>query len=245
MAIPTDRNQFKETCLRRLGDGVIEINVSPEQVDDRVDYALQKFFDYHFDGSLHSYFPYQLTSTDITNRFIILPSNIKDIVRVLPLSSNLMGVGMFNITYQFVLTSLDIYRYMDLTNWVSTFQNIQQLEQLLVGQTPVRWDRYGTTLYMDIDWNLVVAGEFIVVDCYISIDPTMLTKVWADPWLQKYATAQIKQVWGEILKKYNIPQIGGTTYNGQSIWNEATEEIIKLEEEVLEKYSTMPLDLIG
>ena len=41
MAIPTTRATFKDYCLRNLGFGVIDINVSDAQVDDRIDEALQ------------------------------------------------------------------------------------------------------------------------------------------------------------------------------------------------------------
>ena len=37
MAIPTTRTQFKDYCLRSLGFGVIDINVSDAQVEDRID----------------------------------------------------------------------------------------------------------------------------------------------------------------------------------------------------------------
>lgn len=44
MAFPNSRTAFKDNCLRRLGAPVIEINVSDEQVDDRIDEALTDFF---------------------------------------------------------------------------------------------------------------------------------------------------------------------------------------------------------
>ena len=43
MANPTSRNSLIEYCLRRLGSPVIEINVDPDQLEDRVDEALQYF----------------------------------------------------------------------------------------------------------------------------------------------------------------------------------------------------------
>ena len=50
MAIPNTRSTFKEYCLRSLGKPVIEINVDPDQVEDRIDEALQYFSQYHYDG---------------------------------------------------------------------------------------------------------------------------------------------------------------------------------------------------
>ena len=50
MAIDT-RDKLIDYCKRRLGDPVIEINVDEDQVEDRIDEALQLYREYHSDGS--------------------------------------------------------------------------------------------------------------------------------------------------------------------------------------------------
>ena len=40
MAVPSSREAFKSYCLRRLGEPVIDVNVDDEQVEDRIDEAL-------------------------------------------------------------------------------------------------------------------------------------------------------------------------------------------------------------
>jgi hypothetical protein len=49
MAVTT-RQELVEYCLRRLGAPVIEINADMDQLNDRVDDALQFFREYHYDG---------------------------------------------------------------------------------------------------------------------------------------------------------------------------------------------------
>ena len=66
MATPTSKATFKSYCKRALGFGVIDINVSDDQVDDRVDEALQYFAQYHYDGVERMYLKYKVTSEDIT-----------------------------------------------------------------------------------------------------------------------------------------------------------------------------------
>ena len=51
MAI-SSRQGLIDYCLRRLGFPVIEINVDDDQVEDRIDDALQYFQEYHFDQKL-------------------------------------------------------------------------------------------------------------------------------------------------------------------------------------------------
>ncbi len=66
--------------------------------------------------------------------------------------------------------------------------------------------------------------------------------VWNDRWLKEYATALIKKNWGTNLKKFAGVQLpGGVVLNGQVIFDEATEEIKALEEEMSSKYE-LPVD---
>ena len=65
MAVPNTKATLKEYCLRALGKPVIEINVDAEQVDDRIDEAVQYFSQYHYDGVERMYMKYQITQADI------------------------------------------------------------------------------------------------------------------------------------------------------------------------------------
>ena len=54
MAKPQTRTQLKEYCLRQLGSPVIEINVDDDQLEDRIDEAVQVYNDYHYDIDIKS-----------------------------------------------------------------------------------------------------------------------------------------------------------------------------------------------
>lgn len=64
MAI-NSRQELIEYCLRRLGHPVIEINVDEDQVEDRIDDALQYFQEYHFDGVERTYIKHQVTGATL------------------------------------------------------------------------------------------------------------------------------------------------------------------------------------
>ena len=66
MAVPNTKATLKEYCLRALGKPVIDINVDDEQVDDRIDEAVQYFCQYHTDGVERMYLKYLVTEADIT-----------------------------------------------------------------------------------------------------------------------------------------------------------------------------------
>ena len=66
MAIPNTRETLKQYCLRNLGKPVIDINVDDDQVEDRLDEALQYFAQYHTDGVERMYLKYKVTEDDVT-----------------------------------------------------------------------------------------------------------------------------------------------------------------------------------
>mgnify|MGYP003111113551 CR=1 FL=1 len=64
MAAPNSKATLKEYCLRSLGKPVIEINVDDDQVDDRIDEALQYFAEFHMDGVERLYLKHQITAAE-------------------------------------------------------------------------------------------------------------------------------------------------------------------------------------
>jgi len=65
MAIPVTREGLKEYCLRDLGAPVLEINVDDDQLEDRIDQALDIFRLYHYDGIEKIYLKHQVTASEL------------------------------------------------------------------------------------------------------------------------------------------------------------------------------------
>ena len=65
MAEPTTRTEFKAWCKRKLGYPVIDINVDDDQVDDRVDEAIQFWNTFMQNGQQRTYLKHQLTQEDV------------------------------------------------------------------------------------------------------------------------------------------------------------------------------------
>ena len=247
MALPTTRSEFKEYLLRRLGAPVINIEVSDDQVDDRVDESLKYFYDYHFNGSEKTYYKHQLTTEDISNEYITLPENIIGAVRIFPVGTFAGTSGnMFSAEYQFALNDLYSYTAVSLVPYFMVRQHLGLIEEMLVGEKPIRYQRHTDRLYIDMNWDKVSEGEYIIVEAYQVIDPDTWADAWADRWLLEYASEKVKQQWGMNTKKFDQVQIlGGMTYTGQQIYDEASQRIRELEEDMIRSFSMPPLDLIG
>jgi hypothetical protein len=243
MATVTTREGLKDYCLRRLGAPVIEINVEENQIEDRIDDAFQFYREYHYDAVEMVYLKHQFTSTDITNQYISVPDAVVGVSRVLPFSNRSDGTNMFSIRYQILLN--DLYSLMS-TNIIYFYQVKQELElinQILVGVKPIRFNRHMNRLYIDMDWTAdAVAGDYIIVECYRILDPETYRDVYNDMFLKRYCTALIKRQWGENLKKFNGVQLpGGVSINADQIYQDALTEITQIETEMQSRFE-LPVD---
>lgn len=71
-------------------------------------------------------------------------------------------------------------------------------------------------------------------------------EVFDDPWMKEYATALMKQQWGNNIKKYgNMVLPSGITINGEEIYSEATEEISQLRNDFSMRYEMPDAIMIG
>ena len=176
MARPTTRAQFKDYCLRRLGWPVIQINVDDDQVEDRIDDALQFFHDYHFDGCEKLYMKHQITQTDIDRRWIYCPDAVIAVTGVLPFDDSNSSINMFDLRYQLRLHDLYDFTSVSYVSYEITMQHIRTLNLLFSGTPQFRFNRHQNRVMLDIDWSRdVKPGEYVIVECYRKLDPDTIT----------------------------------------------------------------------
>ena len=221
MAEPATRENLKQYALRALGKPVIEINADDDQLEDRLDEALQYFAQYHYDGIQRAYLKYQYTQTDkdriktdssesvtkngITTTwkegqgYVVVPESVISVINIFPFS-NKGSMNLFDVRYQMRLN--------DLYDFSST--------------------------------------EYIVIECYRKMDPTVHSDVYNDLFLKRYVTALFKKQWGANLSKFDgVAMIGGVTLNGRQIYSEALSDIEKLEQEIRSTFELNPAMMIG
>ena len=247
MSQPNSRESFKFYCLRKLGYPVIEINIDPEQVDDRLDEALRWYWDYHFDGTEKIFYSYIPTANDIANQFLILPENIIGAVQVFPIGDpSVRADDLFNIRYQIALNDLYTLTSVSMVPYYMVMEHLALVTEFIVGQQPMRYNRLTQKLYIDTDWTTFGQGQFLIVECYQTVDPDIYTSMYADRWLQRYAVELLREQWGANLMKFDgmvLP--GGVKFNGDKIYNEGKSNREKLEEEMIENYSLPVSDFVG
>ena len=125
-------------------------------------------------------------------------------------------------------------------------QHLGVIQELLVGKQPIRYNRHRNILYVDMDWNTINVGEYLLVEAYQVVDPELYQDVWGDRWLSLYTAALIKKQWGNNLKKYDGMEMpGGLKFNGQKIYDEAVAEIKEMEYEMVTNLSLPAMDMVG
>ena len=241
---PTNRTEFKDYIMRRLGYPVIEINVSEDQVDDRIDEALSFWHDFHFDGTEREYFKHKLTQTDIDNGYITVPENIIGAIRLFPLQTGSSG-DMFSIQYQYMLNNMHLLTSGTLVPYYMTMQHLSLLNEILNGLPLVRYNRHRNRLHLDISKEKLSVDMWIVAECHMIVDPVTFPDVWKDRWFIRYVSALVEQQMGRNLTKMNgVQLLGGVTFNGEQIFERATQEVKDIEQEMRDS-ATPPMDMIG
>jgi len=247
---------------------VIEINAENDQLEDRIDEALQYYHQYHYDGIRRTYLKYQYTQTDYDrinantsesvtknsvtsawqegNGFIVVPESVISVINIFPYSSK-GSMNLFDVRYQMRLNDLYDFSSTSVVNYDVVMRHLDFLDHILVGEKPIRFNQNDNRLYIDQDWKEdLLVGEFLVIECYRKLDPNVYTDVYNDMILKRYVTALFKKQWGSNLSKFNgVAMLGGVTLNGQQIFSEALTDIEKIEDEIRKSFEMSQPLMIG
>lgn len=225
---------------------MICVNLSEDQIDDRIDDALQYFRDWHFDGLERTYLKHVLTAQDISNEYVTVSDEVQGVIRIFDVGESINTSSMFNVKYQISLNDLWDFTSTHFTSYYMGRRHIETLDEILVGHQPIDFNRHTDRVYVRMDWKAVSVGDYLIMEAYVTVDPDTYTSVWSDPWLKDYGDALLRMQWGMNLTKFSGVQLpGGTTLNGDKILEDAREDVKRLQEEMLLKYSLPPSDYTG
>ena len=244
MAVTT-RQGLIDYCLRELGEPVVEINVDDQQVEDRVDEAIEFFRQYHYDGVEKMYLKTIITQEDIDRKYIEVSDLVYGITRVFPVASGTStSKSIFDLQYQLRLNDLYDLTSTSVVYYTQVMSHLALLDQTLNGHPIYRFNRLNNRLYIDTIWQeKMEVGNYILVECYRALDPATAPRMYGDSWLKHYTTALIKKQWGTNLKKFSGMSLpGGVTIDGDKLYQEAKDEIKELEEDLRNK--SAPLEFM-
>jgi hypothetical protein len=156
-------------------------------------------------------------------------------------------INMFDVRYQYALNDLYTFGTIELIHYTITQQYLALLRQMLAPEKAIRFTRRNNKLYIDMKWQRdVKVGDYLVIEAYRVLDPRVYPEIYNDMLLKKYTTALIKRQWGANLSKFNgIQMLGGVTFNGLQLYNDAIREIQEIESTVQSKWELPPDFIVG
>ena len=181
------------------------------------------------------------------SNYLQVPPSVIGIEKVFHFDgSQSMSSGMFSIKYQLFLNDIYFWGAMEMLTYNMTRTYLADLEFALTTQKQFRFNQRMDRLYLDISWGEVTPGDYLVIDCFRTLDPNDYARVWNDSFLKKYTTALLKKQWGQNLIKFQGVKLpGGVELNGREIYEDGVKELEIIREMMSNTYELPPLDMIG
>ena len=160
--------------------------------------------------------------------------------------TNTITNNMFSVKYQMFLNDIYYWGTTEMLTYAMTKTYLEDMNFLLTTQKQIRFNQRQDRLYLDIDWGSLSVDDYIVIDCFRTLDPNDFTRVYNDSFLKLYLTALIKKQWGTNLIKFQGVKLpGGVELNGRQIYDDAQKELDDIMEKMSNTYELPPLDMIG
>jgi hypothetical protein len=232
MATPTTKQEFIDYCLRTLGAPVLQINLDPQQVEDRLEEALEYMHERHFDFNQRALFAYKLTPLDIANRYINTTAlgnaigaqqrtladgstemwpkatDIRTISKVFAPNAS-VGDYMFDLRYQLTLFDFFGLYYNQsgtpmgpIASYMESMSYVKLVNDVFNYPMSFTYTRTTDRLFLDTDFTKLQAEGYMMIEAYVEVDTDLYEKVWKDRIFQRYFTAMLKKQWGQNLIKF-------------------------------------------
>jgi hypothetical protein len=235
-----DRTALKGYILRALGSPVINIEVADEQIDDRIDDALQLFIERHYNGANRKYLELTLTLEHVNDGFITLPHEVLSVIHIHKRATGIDEDVFMSDEWQAEAAAHRAMTYnTGLVNLEMTGQALSALKTYTDRLAEYTYNKTNNKLF--ILGTFPPVGEKILLETYTAINSSDIisTDIFDDSFVKNYSTSLVKKQWGHNLSKFEgsstLP--GGISINGSDILSEAKEEIEKLLEDLELRYS--------
>jgi hypothetical protein len=181
------------------------------------------------------------------SNYLQVPPNIIGVNKLFLFDgTNTITNNMFSVKYQLFLNDVYYWGTTELLSYAMVKTYLEDLDFLLNTQKQIRFNKRQDRLYLDIDWGSVREDQYIIIDCYSTLDPNDYSKVWNDSFIKPYLTALIKRQWGQNMMKFTGVKLpGGVELNGRQMYDDAQREIDILMEKMSNTYELPPYDMIG
>ena len=181
------------------------------------------------------------------SNFLQVPPEVLGVTKIYHFDgSNTVTNNMFSVKYRLFLNDIYYWGSTELLSYAMTKTYLEDINFLLTTEKQIRFNKRMDRLYLDIDWDSLTKGDWLIIDCYRLVDPSDFGRVWNSQFLKLYATALMKRQWGQNLLKFGGVKLpGGIELNGRQIYDDGQKDLDVLMERMSSTYELPPLDMIG
>ena len=193
-------------------------------------------------GSATTQFSYEENSN-----FLQVPPNVIGVTKLFHFDgSATLTNNMFSVKYQLFLNDIYYWGSTELLTYSMVKTYLEDMDFLLTTQKQIRFNKRQDRLYLDIDWGTLGVDDYLIIDCYTTLDPNDYSKVWNDSFIKPYLTTLIKRQWGQNMMKFTGVKLpGGVELNGRQMYDDAQKDLEMIMEKMSNTYELPPLDMIG
>ena len=193
-------------------------------------------------GSATTQFSYEENSN-----YLQVPPNVIGVNKLFHFDgSNTLTNNMFSVKYQLFLNDIYYWGSTELLTYSMVKTYLEDMDFLLTTQKQIRFNKRQDRLYLDIDWGSLGVDDYLIIDCYTTLDPNDYSRVWNDSFIKPYLTALIKKQWGQNMMKFTGVKLpGGVELNGRQMYDDAQKDLEMIMEKMSNTYELPPLDMIG
>ncbi|QPX63809.1 putative neck protein [Campylobacter phage F341] len=238
------RQSLKDYIFGMLGSPVITVELTDFQIDENINFTIQKFSEFAMYGKLKGTLLIDLPKGV---RKIKLDPKISEVItlRIYPSGGGFLGLsipGGLVITpteMQAMLFGGTVQGNFSMQNIYSVLANMSILDTYFTIIPNYAFNPFTNMLEFFED----ITSEKVLLEVRYKYIPEEEDGIYEQPWVKEYALNLCKRTWGSNIGKYDAPLIGGIKANYERIIQEANTELERLETVLLENYCE-PLPLL-
>lgn len=218
---------------RQLGEPLIKVEVTDEQIEDCIFTAIDEFAEYGFQGLEDTAVLVNIIDDQQT---FILDDRVRAITNIRALSniSNLLQLpgGLTLANSNFALSFLTNLSDVDITGVSVQLSRLSMIQSIFDVPVNFRWNEHTKELTILENHK----GKQLLLEMSLQYEPKEEDAIYNQTWVKKNAVSRVKQLWGNNTGKYSAQLVNGATINYDRILSEAIQELQEQKEELLETY---------
>ena len=237
MARLRTREDLINYTLRKLGAPMLRVELSRDQIQDNIDYAIKEFSTFAYDGALEE----SVLLTVDGRGYYQLPDFITSVMSVHSVYAGFQNYGsnyvpdrwseqFFNA---FASNSTGIDAIISISSTMTLF------EKYVMREVHYTFNEYKNQIHITEE----ITGN-IVIEYTMEYIPDEIDKIYNQQWVKDYTVALCRFQQGTNTGKFSSPLVGGSTVNYEDMKSQAQSDIDTLKEELFNRYAgPAPIDI--